>query len=345
MDGVGRERGFLALHGRLSGEAAAGAAPLSNVGGAYSSSISKGVRRGGRERGMGAAVIAGRAGLTKERAAGLEEGRQAGRTLVVGHVSATGAVAGHAAFGFGGRGASKSSLSVCCDGSVRGAGRAAGASTVPGRVRYGALSSSLESACEAKTCRIALFCLLSWHLARSLSAPSTERCAPVTTGLRTWASFFFASILAFSRSYSAIRKCRVNRVAVSRNSSSTIIHSSSRRSNSDTPFRMGSSWGGKQSARGGGEDEGARSYGAVFLHGLVRGVDAAVVGFGVCVRRPPPPLLFQGSCRGMVLACEESPCLRQACFSPWGEGGASPSFFLRRRVVAVSGRVAHVHAK
>ena len=90
------------------------------------------------------------------------------------------------------------------------------------------------------------------------------------------ASFFFSSMVALSLSYSAICKCRVNSFAVSRNSSSTIIHSSSRKSNLDAALCMPSTNGCSRSLTGGGDDEPSRFLRSASLAlALVRGVDGS----------------------------------------------------------------------
>jgi hypothetical protein len=101
----------------------------------------------------------------------------------------------------------------------------------------------------------------------SSSAPSIARRPFASLGLLQKVSRLVppadhAQLLASSwlPRYLASRcKCCVNNLAVLRNSSSTIIHSLSRRSSLDTPLRIYSSCGGgSPAAFGGGEDEGSR---------------------------------------------------------------------------------------
>ena len=153
-------------------------------------------------------------------------------------------------------------------------------------VRFGILvsssSSSSSSSWDANTSRIAFFCFCSWTLAFSFIAPLMDSFAFGTTGLATSACFFFASIVAFILSYSAICKCRVNNFAVSKNSSSTIIHSSSRRSNFDTPLCISSTSGCSRSSDIGGGDEDCTRFerSTCLVRALVRGVDGSAVRSG-----------------------------------------------------------------
>lgn len=98
-------------HGLLS-EEAIGGARVSKVGVVYSSSISSGVIREGRARDLADAFVAGTVGLTKYSVAGSDVCRYAGRCLVAGNGAAAVVVVGGQAPGFGGLGASRSSLSV-----------------------------------------------------------------------------------------------------------------------------------------------------------------------------------------------------------------------------------------
>lgn len=112
--------------------------------------------------------------------------------------------------------------------------------------------------------------------------PMSDIFALGTTGLGTSALFFFSSIISLSFSYSAMCKCRVNSFAVSRNSSSTIIHSSSRRSNLEIAPCICSTRGCSRSpTRGGGDDETSRRFlHASFVLDLVPGVDGSAGRLG-----------------------------------------------------------------
>ena len=97
--------------------------------------------------------------------------------------------------------------------------------------------SSSSSLVAVNISLIVFFCVLVWSFAFCLKRPSSDGLASGTTGLVV-ACFARSSISAFIRSYSARCRCRVNIFAVCSNSSSTIIHSSSRRSNLSTPLRI-----------------------------------------------------------------------------------------------------------
>lgn len=217
---------------------------LEGEGAVYSSSMSKGVILDALGRGLEGFDAGGRAGLAKDDAAGLETGGRfdCAFGFAMGAVGFD-ADAVAAGLAFGRCSASRSSLSVS-EGTLL---DSRGCTVVDAGLfslrRSEETSSSLKSPWDANTSLMACFCLISCAFAFALKAPSAERSAPATTGLARATSFFFASIVSFSRSYSAICRCFVNSFAVSRNSSSTIIHSSSRRSNFETPLRMGSKCG------------------------------------------------------------------------------------------------------
>jgi hypothetical protein len=85
------------------------------------------------------------------------------------------------------------------------------------------------------TSLIALLCALACAFAFRLNEASADGVADETTGRRR---VFFFAISSLIVSYWARCKCFVNSFAVSMNSSSTIIHSSSWRWNLSTPFCM-----------------------------------------------------------------------------------------------------------
>lgn len=85
------------------------------------------------------------------------------------------------------------------------------------------------------TSSIALLCALACAFAFRLNEASADGVADETTGRRR---VFFFAISSLIVSYWARCKCFVNSFAVSMNSSSTIIHSSSWRWNLSTPFCM-----------------------------------------------------------------------------------------------------------
>ena len=101
----------------------------------------------------------------------------------------------------------------------------------------GGSSSSLLSPCDTIIFFTALFCFFACSFALALKCPSDDGFAFATTGLGV-ATFLCSSILALRVSYSARCRCCVNNFAVWSNSSSTIIHSSSRRSNLSMPVSM-----------------------------------------------------------------------------------------------------------
>ena len=224
---------------------------LEGEGAVYSSSMSKGVILDALGRGLEGFDAGGRAGLAKDDAAGLETGERfdCAFGFAIGAFGfAMGAVgfdadAVAAGLAFGTCRASRSSLSVSEGALLDSRGCTVVDAGLFSLRRSEETLSSLESPWDANTSLMACFCLISCAFALSFKAPSTERSAPATTGLARASSFFFASIASFSRSYSAMCRCFVNSFAVSRNSSSTIIHSSSRRSNFETPLRMGSKCG------------------------------------------------------------------------------------------------------
>ena len=121
------------------------------------------------------------------------------------------------------------------DTSLLGANRGGGGGG--GKGDEGGGSVSLLSSCADSTFFIALLCSTACSFALTFICPSEDSFAPATTGLGV-AMFFCSSIFALRVSYSARCRCWVNSLAVWSNSSSTIIHSSSRRSNLSTPMSM-----------------------------------------------------------------------------------------------------------